>query len=254
MFGFLSFFYEYYYVVIVLQAICVFHCVRKGKQQNWIWLIVFLPVIGCIAYVFTEIIKQRHVSTVQSGVVSVINPGGRISDLEKRFKFSNTFTNRVALADAHLENKNYQQAIELYEPGLTGMHDDNEHVIKNLISAYHHLERFDDIVKIAPKAKKSVDFSKSRANLLYALALEHTGNISDSEREYQGMNHRYSNFEARYFYGDFLLRNERTTEALEIFQEVVNEGSQMNRREKGEGRIWIEKAGHELNTLQNRNS
>ena len=44
----------FYFITIVLQLICVVHCVRRGRQQNnWIWIIVFLPVVGCLAYIFT---------------------------------------------------------------------------------------------------------------------------------------------------------------------------------------------------------
>lgn len=38
----------FYYVTLALQAICVIHCLRKGNQQKWIYIIVFLPLIGCV--------------------------------------------------------------------------------------------------------------------------------------------------------------------------------------------------------------
>src|ERR1700752_5406024 len=99
MFPFFENFYNYYFLVVLLQGICVFHSIRRGTQSKWLWIIVFLPLIGCIAYLFTEVIKKRHVSTVQSGVQNMVNPSGKITDLEKKFKFSDTLTNRVALAD-----------------------------------------------------------------------------------------------------------------------------------------------------------
>ncbi|MEJ0101027.1 MAG: hypothetical protein WDO19_00080 [Bacteroidota bacterium] len=66
----------FYFFTIVLQAVCVIHCIRKGKQNNWIWIIVFLPVVGCLAYIFTEIFTGREIQHVQSGVGNVFNPGG----------------------------------------------------------------------------------------------------------------------------------------------------------------------------------
>ena len=99
MFFFNGYFYTF---TIVLQAICVFHCIRKGKQTNWIWLIVFLPFVGSIAYIFTEIINSRDLNQVQSGVGSILNPTAPVRKLEENLRFSDTFNNRVALADAYL--------------------------------------------------------------------------------------------------------------------------------------------------------
>lgn len=236
---------SYYIVVLILQAVCVLHSIRRGNQQKWIWIIVFLPLIGSLAYIFTEIVKRRHVSDLQSKVTTLVNPKGRISDLEKQFKFSPTFTNRVALADAYLENGMTERAIELYEQSLEGVFKDNEHVIKQLIHAYYSVNRFEDIVKIAPKVRNGMNFSKTQTNLLYAFALEKTGDLAQLEKEFKAMNHRYTNYEARYRYGDFLLRQNRKEEAALIFYDIMEEGQNMSRREKGDGAIWINKAGEE---------
>ena len=42
---------SYYYLILALQAICVIHCLRKGKNSTWIVAIIFLPLIGSIAYI-----------------------------------------------------------------------------------------------------------------------------------------------------------------------------------------------------------
>lgn len=234
-------FYEYYYVVLILQGLCVFHSIRKGNQQKWIWIIVFLPMIGCIAYIFTEIVKKQHVSAIQTDVVNLVNPSGRIRDLEKKFKFSDTFANRVALADAYLQNGANEKAIELYEPALAGTFSDNEHVIKQLMQAYYQVGRYNDVVRLAPKVSRDISFSKSKSNLFYAFALEQLGRTDLAEKEYKAMNHRYSNYEARYYYGDFLVRMDRKEEAAVLFQDIYNEAEQMTRSEKGSSKVWIDK-------------
>lgn len=252
MFGLLGSLYEYYYVVIILQAICVFHSIRSGNQSKWIWIIVFLPFIGSIVYIFTEVVKRRHVSAIQNTVVNMVNPGGRISDLEKQFKYSNTFVNRSALADAYLQNGMNEKAIELYEPGLTGIFQNNEHVIMQLIIAYYNVGRYEDVIRIAPKVSGSMNFSKTRNNLLYAFALEKTGRTNLVEKEYKAMNHRFSNYEARYNYGCYLLRQNRKEDAGLIFYDVVEEGQQMSRKEKGENSVWIDKSKEEWSKLMNK--
>lgn len=249
MFDFLGVFYQYYYLVIALQAVCVFHSIRKGNQQKWIWIIVFLPFIGSLAYLFTEVIQRRHVSVVQNTVGSLVNPKGRIHELEKQFKFSDTFTNRVALADAYLENGRNQDAIALYEPTLSSTFSTNEHVIKQLIIAYYNTGRYEDVARIAPKVVNSMYFSKSRNNLLYALALEKINQPGLAEQQYKAMSHRFSNYEARYLYGDFLLRQNRKEDAALVFYDVVEESQHLKRSETGGEGAWINKAKSEWEKL-----
>ena len=241
---------NYYYLVIGLQAICVFHSIKKGNQQKWIWLIVFLPVIGSIAYIFSEMLTKRDISGVQSNIGSIINPGGRIKDLERRLEFANTFENKVALADAYLAAGMTDEAIALYDSCLTGLFSDNEYVIMRLIDAYYVKERFEDIVKIAARILRSVDFAKSHAHVLYALSLERLGQVDMAEKEFQSMNGSFSNFEARFNYGQFLIRSERINEAIDLYNEIVQEGQHMTSGEKRNHRVWFGKAKDELSKLR----
>lgn len=242
-------FYEYYYVVLLLQGICVFHSIRKGTQSKWIWIIVFLPFIGSVAYIFTEIIQKQHLNSVQNGMNTLVNPNGQIKDLEKKFNFSSTFANRVALADAYLSRGAFDRAIELYEPALTGIFDQNEAVIKSLIYAYYRVGRFEDAVRLAPKVANTLDFTKSPANLYFALSLEQIGQIDEAEKEFKKMNQRFSNYEARCAYGDFLVRNGKIEAAITVFQTIVGEAQHMAGREKRSIKAWTAKAQQELNKL-----
>ena len=93
----------YYIITIVLQAVCVWHSIKKGTQQKWLWIIIFLPFIGALIYIFSEMFSRGDLQQVQSGVVTVINPTGHIRKLEERLRFADTFQNRILLADAYLQ-------------------------------------------------------------------------------------------------------------------------------------------------------
>lgn len=247
--GYFQYFNDYYYIIIALQAICVFHSFRTGNQSRWIWVIIFLPLVGCVAYLFMEVLNRQHVSSIQADVSKLVNPTGKIKELEKKFLFTDTFANRVALADAYIDKALYQKAIDLYEPALKGLFENNEHVIEQLIFAYYKLERFHDAAKLAPRISKKLNFTKTRANLLYALSLEKIGEVSSAESEFKRMNHRFSNYESRYNYGEFLVRSNRIEEADEVFASIVNEGKHMSRKEKGYSKVWIDKANEKRNKI-----
>lgn len=238
----------YYYIPIALQAICVIHCLRRGNQK-WIWLIVFLPVVGSLIYIFSEMVTRREIDSVASGVGSVFNPGGSIRKLEEQLRFSDTFHNRVALADAYLASGQTNEAIALYEQSLTGVFTENEHVLKQLIVAYANVGRYGDLIPLAKKMYASPQFAKSRVHVLYAMALEQTGKSNEAEKEFKIMNSRFAYFEARYQYALFLLRAGRDEEAKQVLDSMVYEGGHLSARERRANQAWINKAKEEVRKI-----
>ena len=236
-------------IIIVLQAICVIHCIRKGKSNNWIWLIVFVPVIGAIAYIVTEMFNYRHVEQVQAGVTNVLNPTGKIRKLEQQLKFSDTFNNRVQLADAYLDSGHTEKAIALYEGSLKGAFSENEYVFTQLCTAYFQMRRYNDVIAITKKIYRLPQYLRSRAHLQYAMALEQTGNNEAAEREFKLMRVRFACFEARYQYGMFLQRANRDEEARQVFKDMLDEATQLSPREKRSHRKWIQLAKEQFKTI-----
>jgi len=240
---------NYYYIILALQAICVFHCVRKGRTNNWIWLIVFLPLIGCLVYIFTEMFNRRDIQNVQSGVTTVFNPGGSVRKLENNLRFSDTFANRIALADAYLSTGETDRAIQLYESSLTGNFTENEYVLSQLIIAYYQKKRYDDIIPIGRKIYGLPQFARSRSHILYAAALGYTGHYSEAEKEFKTMKGRFANYEARYYYALLLAGTDRVNDARTLFAEMLSEASHLSSRERRYNRNWFRLAKDELNKL-----
>jgi hypothetical protein len=248
MFPILRYFPSYFYLIsIALQAICVIHCVRKNNQQRWIYLIIFLPLIGCIIYFFSEIVTGRDLGSLQTGLGSMLNPTGRIRRLENNLRFTDTFNNRVMLADAYLAAGRTNEAIGLYTSSLTGAFIENDYVIKQLISAYFIQQRYEELIPLAKKIDKHPEFARSKTQLQYACALSYTGDSQGAEREFKKMKTRFSAFEARYQYGLFLLRAGRSEEARNIFRDIADEAPHLSARERRFNRPWILKAKEELN-------
>lgn len=233
-----------------MQAFCVFHCIKKGNNSVWIWIIIFLPVIGCIVYLFSEVFSGNEIKQAGNSVGCIFVPAAKISKLEKELMFSDTFNNRVTLADAYLAGGNIDKAIDLYENSLTGAFVENEHVLTQLILAYYAKQRYADILPLAKKICKLPQFPRSKAHLCYALALEQTGNMEQAEKELKSMKGKFSNFEPRHNYGLFLLRAKRIAEAKQVFEDIINEAPYLGPREKRMSKEWINKAKDELKNLQ----
>ena len=241
---------NFYYVTIVLQAICVFHCIRRGNQNKWIWIIVFLPLVGCLIYFFTEIVNSRDLRNVQSGFGQVLNPSGSIKKLEENLRFTDTFNNRVALADAYLSSNNVDKAIDLYESSLKGAFTENEHVLSQLIIAYYKKQRYTDLITIGEKIYRLPQFAFSKSHILYAQALAKIGSKEKAEKEFKKMNSKYSHYEGRYYYGLFLLADGRADEAQQLLSEIVSESSHLSTREKRYYLEWFIKTKEELKKME----
>jgi hypothetical protein len=236
----------FYGTSIVLQAICVIHCIRRNNQNKWIWIIVFLPFIGSLVYIFTEIINKRDIQTVGAGVSYIFNPGGTVRRLEQELHFADTFQNRIALADAYLATGQVQKAVALYEKSLTGNFVDNEHVLKQLMLAYYDEQQFQKVVDAAQKIYTRPQFNRSRAHIYYVIALEKTGNPLKAEEEFAKLGGRFSQYEARFQYGKFLQRQQRTEEATALFNEIIKEETHLGPIERRENKYWIQMAKQEL--------
>ncbi|WP_448699902.1 tetratricopeptide repeat protein [Mucilaginibacter sp. AW1-3] len=241
--------YSYYYIPVLLQAFCCFHAYRRGTLNNWIWMIVFLPLIGSIIYLFSEVFSTRGVRRSKIDVGAIVNPGGKLKKLESELRFSDTFANKIRLADAYLAAGQLDSAQELYENALTGSFADNEHGLSQLLVIYYKQERYTNVIDIAKKINRSQKFPKSTAHLLYAQALEHTGNLEAAEKEFKAMKGRYSCFEQRYEYGLFLKRHNRPQEAERIFNEILDEVPQLSSMERKGARAWAAKAKLEVRDL-----
>lgn len=247
------YFQNYYYIIVGLQIFCGIHSYRRGTLNRWIFLIAFLPIIGSIYYLYSEVLSNkstfRAINKPTIDIGATINPGGRIKKLEEELQFTNTFANKVKLADAYLAAGQTDKAVDLYKSSLTGAFDENEHVMAQLIIAHYAQQRYEEVIPLAKKLYKLPQFARSKGHLLYAQSLENLGRIEEAEAEFKAMKGRYSYFEQRYEYGLFLMRQERHDDAWQIFTDMLAEEPHLGSIEKKSNRVWLSRAKEELRKI-----
>jgi hypothetical protein len=207
---------------------------------------VFLPIIGSIAYIFTEMFSGNQVRNLQSGIGNTLNPGGKIKKLEENLRFSDTFNNKVALADAYLQIGEFNKAIQLYESSLVNNFMENEHVLSQLIIAYFQVGRYEEIIPLAKKIYKQPQFPRSKAHICYIKTLDKTGHPDQAEAEFKSLNTRFSNFEARYEYGMFLISYNHAEEGKKLLSGLLDEMTHLTSMERRNNSIWFAKAREAL--------
>lgn len=232
----------YFYLIIALQGYCIYHCFANKNQYYWYFVIFFLPVIGSIIYLFLNVFNNRDIDKVQDEIVSMVNPSKKIIDLEKKFKFSDSFENQTVLADAYLDAGIHDKAIENYVEALQGTFQNDFFVISKLEEAYYFSSDFEKAIECAERIKNSSKFSKSKASFLYALALEKQGNIVEAEALLSKFDAPYSRYQERLELAKFYIRNAKADKAKEMLNEIAAESEGMSKTSYRENRILIGKA------------
>lgn len=218
-----------YYFTIALQAYCVYHCITNRNTFYWIFAIIFLPVVGALLYLFMNVFNKQGIHKVQEDITSVINPSKKITDLEKKFQFSTTFENQVALADAYLEAKMFDKAIENYEASLKDVFINDHYALSKLVEAYYYSSQADKALVIAERLKDQIKFKKTKASFLYALALEKEGDIEKAEKFLILFDAPYSYYEERLELAKFYIRNRQLEKSKVLLSEMVFESERMSK-------------------------
>src|SRR5579863_5050267 len=112
--------------VLAAQILCVVHIVRTGRSWLWIFLIVFVPVIGIVVYLLVEVLPgvtgSRRARQAASGLGHMLDPGRGLREARRQVEISPTVQNKAVLAGEYLRSGQPEPAAALYREALTGIH------------------------------------------------------------------------------------------------------------------------------------
>lgn len=219
----------YFYLIIALQAFCIYHVIKNRNPYYWIFLIFFIPLLGSVIYIITQVYNKRDAKKITSEITNIINPTKKIKDLEKRLEFSESYQNRVNLANAYLEIGDNENAIKHYKEALEGNFQNDFYVIKNMIEAFNNMGDYKSVVTHAEHIKSHPEFLKSHTQFLYGIALEKEGDLEKAEENLKAIDVRFSFYKERLVYAQFLLNIGKKDKAKDILESLVSEGQYMTK-------------------------
>ncbi|WP_242134635.1 hypothetical protein [Aestuariivivens marinum] len=239
----------YWYLIIVLQAFCLYHFYKHRSNYYWVFLILFFPLIGCIIYIILKVYNRSDAEKITNEITHIINPTKKIVDLEKRLQFSESYQNRVNLADAYLEIKDYNNALPHYLEALEDSTQNGFYVVSKLIETYFWAEVYDKVMDYGERIKDQAEFKKSRTQFIYGLALEKLDDLDTAENHLRQIDIRYSFYEERLVLAKFLISRNKVSDAKEILEEIQKESQHMtkfNKRQYKSTIMEVEKILSEL--------
>lgn len=209
-----------------LQFICAVHVLRTGRPTQWLFVIVLLPVAGCLVYAFLEILPEmrhsRAARTITKDVGAVVNPDGELRRLTKEAMRADTVQNKYDLAKECIGRGRFSDAKALLEQCLTGIHADDPNIMMAMARAQFGLEDYPGCCDTLDQLREvNPEFQSSEGHLMYARGKEGQGDNGEALAEYAALSTYYPGEEARCRHALLLHRTGQLDQAEANFRQVV---------------------------------
>ena len=239
-------------LVIIIQLTFAFHAFKTGRAQRWIWIIMFMPVAGCLAYYFLEVFpnsrEERRVREGIRDIAKALNPDGELRRRAEELSVTDTVENKTLLADECLAKGMFDEAIALYGSALSAQFANDPRLLFGLSRAYFYNGNFGD-AKLALErlVRNAPTYHRGEVDLLLARAFDALGMRDEAARIYAQLRVTYVGLEAKYRYAMHLKAAGSPAQANELFDEVIN-AAQRNRHAAVGQDEWLKLARAERHT------
>lgn len=213
----------YYYLIIGLQGFCIYHTIKNKNDYYWIFLIFFIPLIGSIIYLITQVFNKRDVENIQGSLSAIINPTKKVTDLKKQLEFSDTFQNKVNLADAYFEIRDYNNAITYYTDAKDSLFSSDSYVTSKLMESYFYTKDYNNTITSYTELASGKEKINAQNQMQYGLALDKLGKTNLAEKELKKIDISFSNYDERLSLAEFLMDKNRNEDARIVLQEIYDE-------------------------------
>ncbi|MDR1748276.1 MAG: tetratricopeptide repeat protein, partial [Spirochaetaceae bacterium] len=209
-------------VPYVIQLLLIIHIMKNRRPYYWIWIVIWLPYIGGIAYFIVEILPEisrgGYMRKIGNSIASSINPMGEIHRLKEQAAVQDTVSNRLLLAEAYGKAGMYSEAIEFYRQCLTGPYTKDRSILMPLAAAYYHNGDIPEARTILDELEREKPFTVFEEQLLSLLVRESGG--EDMFEQFEQLYSRSNSFEAGYYYVRALVRSGEQDRAAAVIGDM----------------------------------
>ena len=223
----------------LLQAVALFHFIRRRPDTFWVWVILIGGGLGALVYIAVEVVPDAG---LLRGSFHAFGRRRRIRELEAAILDNPAIGNREELADLYLEEGNYARARELYDSIISPRTDSLDPFYRRGLTALG-LEDYpaaaSDLEHVVSRDPK-YDFHRAIGLLAHALA--RTGQPERADALFQQATAISTLSETYYNYASFLAAQGRASEAREWAQKILAKKPTMPRYLRRTERPWFRKA------------
>lgn len=239
---------------LVLQVACCVHVVRNGRPLYWIFIILMFSYLAVLVYFIAEILPGlRNSPGARRGLRRVrdqLDPSRGKRQADQRLRVADTAENRRQLAQQHLDHGEYAEAATLFEGALRGIHREDPDLMLGLAKAQYGLgqpaqarQTLDALIAANPS------FRSQEGHLLYARAVEDSGDVDAALHEYEALVDGFAGEEARLRYALLLRRAGRPDAAAAQLRTLLDRAELSPAYYQRAQREWTDLARKELRQL-----
>jgi len=234
-----------YLLIPLIQILCVVHVVRTGRNYMWIFILLFLPGLGVIAYGIVEILPgilgSRTARGLQGQAIGHLDPGRELRQRRQALEQADTVDNRRLLAEALLAAGKPAEAMELYQGILTGIHADDPGMLLGMAHAAYGTAQPETALHTLDRlAETDRRYQPVEAQLLRAMALEALGRDDEASAQYAALVTHAPGEEVRCRYALLLERHGDRSAAKALFDEILARSQRAPRHYRRNEREWID--------------
>jgi hypothetical protein len=191
-----------YIVPILLPLIAIVHLIRTGRDMRWILLIVFLPVVGPLAYLIIEVLPSLRNNPGARRALqrarATIDPRRGLREGELDYERSQNVETASRLAGELAKAGRFDEAIRVCTDARKGVFEDDPKILLALANAQFGAGRHADVIATLDYLRtKHPNLRAADGHLLYARALEESGATQRALEEYAALARYYPGVEAR---------------------------------------------------------
>lgn len=235
---------------VVIQAFFIIHAHKTGRR-DWIWILLTIPVAGCIFYFFLEILPElRNSRTGRAAVKSVlkkIDPERDLKRLATELAISDNVQNKLNLAEECVKQSMYEEAVNLYRSCLTGIYKTDPKIMLSLAETLFLQQSYAQAkITLEQLIAANPEFKSQEGHLLYARCLTELGENEAALAEYNVLAEYFSGYEAKCRYALLQQKLGYTEQAQSIFKEMLKRAETMPPNFRKAQQTWIKIAQQQL--------
>jgi hypothetical protein len=201
------------------------HAMRTGRPQYWMYILLFVPLLGSVAYVLFELLPElaqtRRAQKVKSNVADLIDPHREFNRRVEAARVDTVDAKR-SLAEECERKGMWDEAIRLYQTAAQGLYSEDPQILTGLARAQLNGGDAHAAIDTLNKLRAADPNGQyQEAHLVYARCLEDQGRLDEAEDEFAALSKYYVGLEARTRYAVLLVRNGQVAKAKPLFQDVV---------------------------------
>lgn len=234
----------------LIQIALIVHVVKTGRNTIWVFVLLFAPFIGGIAYFIVEILPElmnsRGARKAKRSVTNAIDPNRDLRTASQRHAIADTVQNTLILANQHLERGQFREAAELFESCLRGIHAEDPDILFSLAKAQFGGKDYAAVVRTLDRLKATNPKARNAdSHLLYARAQEESGAIVAAKAEYEALAKYYPGPEPRCRLALILKSQGDIEGARKLFLAVLGESDVAGRHYNQVHKEWVALARRE---------